>query len=74
MSTRNFGRFTSCFAVIILICNIHVRGAAQGLTPLVQSASNFLKTLNPDQLKATQYQFNDSLRYKWSNLPVGFVS
>jgi hypothetical protein len=74
MSTRNFGRFTSCFAAIILICNIHVRGVAQGLTPLVQSASNFLKTLNPDQLKATQYQFNDSLRYKWSNLPVGFVS
>jgi hypothetical protein len=74
MSTRNVSRFASCFTVLILMFGIQVRSVSQGLTPIVASANNFLKTLNEEQFKATQYDFNDTLRYKWSNLPVGFVS
>ncbi|SHH24454.1 Protein of unknown function [Chryseolinea serpens] len=45
----------------------------QGLTTIVAATNNFLKTLNPEELKATQFSFTDSLRIKWSNFPVGMV-
>jgi hypothetical protein len=37
------------------------------------AAENFLTTLAPDQLKQTNYSFDDALRLKWTNLPVGLV-
>lgn len=33
----------------------------------------FLNTLNAAELKKTVYAFDDSLRHKWTNLPVGLV-
>jgi hypothetical protein len=34
---------------------------------------HFLKTLSPEQYSHTTYSFNDTLRHKWTNLPVGLV-
>lgn len=45
-----------------------------GQPPTAVSAVNkFLQTLSPDELKQTQFSFDDSLRHKWTNLPVGMV-
>ncbi len=38
-----------------------------------ESATQFLATLNAEEVKKTTYTFNDSLRFKWTNLPVGMV-
>ena len=46
--------------------------AQPGIT-LAESASQFLSTLNAEELQKTQYAFTDSLRFKWTNLPVGIV-
>ena len=46
---------------------------AQSGNPIVESANRFLATLSADELAKTQYAFTDSLRYKWTNLPVGMV-
>ncbi len=48
-------------------------GLAQSGSPLTESANRFLATLSADELGKTQYAFTDSLRYKWTNLPVGMV-
>lgn len=40
---------------------------------IVTTANEFLKSLTPEQLKTTQHSFDDTLRYKWTNLPVGLV-
>lgn len=40
---------------------------------LVETANQFLNTLNTDEMKKTVYSFDDSLRFKWTNLPVGLV-
>ncbi len=46
---------------------------AQSLSPITESATRFLATLSADELARTQYAFTDSLRHKWTNLPVGMV-
>lgn len=46
---------------------------AQSISPITESASRFLATLSADERTKTQYAFTDSLRYKWTNLPVGMV-
>lgn len=46
---------------------------AQPGSPVTESANRFLATLSADELTKTQYAFTDSLRYKWTNLPVGMV-
>ena len=46
---------------------------SQANQSLVEATNSFLKTLQADELKKTVYDFNDSLRYKWTNLPVGMV-
>lgn len=38
-----------------------------------ESATQFLATLNTEEIKKATYAFNDSLRFKWTNLPVGMV-
>ena len=72
MIIRNPKKHGFYLAVIILTC-IQVTSFAQSLATIVQSANSFLKTLNADQSKKTQFNFNDSLRTKWSNFPVGMV-
>ncbi len=46
---------------------------AQSSKILVASTNQFLNTLNQEELKKTVYAFDDSLRFKWTNLPVGMV-
>ncbi|MVM41069.1 DUF3500 domain-containing protein [Spirosoma sp. HMF3257] len=46
---------------------------AQSTSILIESANRFLSTLSADELQKTNYAFTDSLRYKWTNLPVGLV-
>lgn len=46
---------------------------AQSGQTLVTATSQFLATLSAAELAKTQYAFTDSLRYKWTNLPVGLV-
>ncbi len=46
---------------------------AQPGSALVESANRFLATLDANELAKTQYAFTDSLRFKWTNLPVGMV-
>ncbi|WP_460906360.1 DUF3500 domain-containing protein [Spirosoma areae] len=48
-------------------------GLAQPGNPITESANRFLATLSADELAKTQYAFTDSLRHKWTNLPVGMV-
>ncbi|GAB4024300.1 DUF3500 domain-containing protein [Spirosoma gilvum] len=46
---------------------------AQSNSVLIDATSRFLATLGTDELAKTQYNFTDSLRFKWTNLPVGLV-
>lgn len=48
-------------------------GFSQSTKTLIESTNKFLSTLNADEMKKTVYDFKDSLRYKWTNLPVGLV-
>lgn len=48
-------------------------GLAQSTKLMIESTNQFLNTLNADEMKKTVYDFKDSLRYKWTNLPVGMV-
>ncbi len=48
-------------------------GIAQENQTIMTKAKEFLGTLNVDELKTTIYDFSDTLRYKWTNLPVGLV-
>lgn len=45
--------------------------SAQSASNITAAAGTFLKTLNSDELAKTNYVFADSLRTKWSNLPIG---
>jgi hypothetical protein len=40
---------------------------------LIVFTNSFLNTLNAEEVKKTVYDFNDPLRSKWTNLPVGLV-
>lgn len=40
---------------------------------IVKSTNRFLQTLTPEQLTKARHEFGDTLRYKWTNLPVGLV-
>lgn len=48
-------------------------GRAQTATGLAGATNRFLATLTPDERRATAYAFDDTLRRKWTNLPVGLV-
>ena len=60
--------------VTLLVCGlVATTGFAQSITTLTESASQFLGTLTADEQKKAQHAFTDSLRFKWTNLPVGLV-
>jgi hypothetical protein len=61
------------FKVLILSLILTLKGFCQANQPLVQTVNSFLNTLSADEMKKTVYAFNDSLRYKWTNLPVGLM-
>ncbi len=56
----------TCFLFII-------KSYGQANQTLVDATNQFLTTLNADELKKTVFTFTDTLRYKWTNLPVGLV-
>lgn len=47
--------------------------AAQANASLETAVNAFLNTLNAEELQQTSYAFEDTLRTKWTNLPVGMV-
>ncbi len=59
---------------LIAVCFIFSSaGFSQPGSTVAEATSRFLATLNADELQKTQYAFTDSLRHKWTNLPVGLV-
>ncbi len=61
--------------IVFLLCTLWAfNGSAQSNNIIVESTTRFLNTLNADELKKTTYSFTDSLRFKWTNLPVGIVA
>ena len=59
--------------IIILFAFLPLVGFSQATKTLMEATNQFLNTLNADEMKKTVYDFKDSLRYKWTNLPVGMV-
>ena len=47
---------------------------AQPNPMIADAADRFLSTLSADERAKTQYAFTDSLRFKWTNLPVGLMA
>ncbi len=62
-------------ALLLPLCFLFLTtaGLAQSVNTIIGSANGFLGTLNAEERSKTQYAFTDSLRYKWTNLPVGMV-
>lgn len=64
-------RSISAFVIFCIIeCNI---AFAQANASLETSVQQFLGTLNAEELQKVSYAFEDTLRKKWTNLPVGMV-
>jgi hypothetical protein len=61
-----------CLILLILIFQTYL-GFSQTSEDVVEVTSTFLETLKPDELESVQYKFGDSLRTKWTNLPVGMA-
>jgi hypothetical protein len=58
----------------LLFCSLLASNSfAQPNKTATETVNQFLSTLSADELKMTTYAFNDSLRFKWTNLPVGMV-
>ncbi|CCH02074.1 hypothetical protein FAES_4074 [Fibrella aestuarina BUZ 2] len=62
-------RLTLLFACLLL----SFTSFSQSVTVITEATSRFLGTLSADERQRTQYAFTDSLRFKWTNLPVGLV-
>jgi len=69
----NSKKYPQLFAAIILMSCVVGRSFGQSFAPIVKAANNFLQSLNQEQIAKTQFPFKDTLRYKWSNFPTGFV-
>jgi hypothetical protein len=61
------------FLVSIFFLMIMIPVSAQMDFSVSGAVNTFLKTLTRDQYKSTTYDFKDTLRHKWTNLPVGLV-
>jgi len=46
---------------------------SQTVDNIITETKEFLNTLNQDELQLLNYNFNDTLRSKWTNLPVGLA-
>lgn len=61
------------FIFLIVLSLSSYSGHAQTNLSPSETAARFLATLTADELAKTTYAFDDTLRYKWTNLPVGMV-
>ncbi|WP_138989413.1 DUF3500 domain-containing protein [Larkinella sp. C7] len=60
--------------ILLLLCGFLTPFTwAQSTKTLIETTSQFLSTLDAGELQKTQFAFADSLRKKWTNLPVGLV-
>ncbi len=69
-------RILSAMPIFILIFSfsLSIHGlSAQSSSTISSKTQLFLNTLNSEELSKTNYEFSDSLRFKWTNLPVGMV-
>ena len=56
-----------------MITGIPYISYGQSSDNLTKAINNFQSTLNNEELKLASFQFEDSLRTKWTNLPVGLA-
>jgi hypothetical protein len=59
--------------VILFVILLYNTVNSQTNPSTTAAASRFLRTLKPEELLKTCYNFNDTSRKKWTNLPVGMV-
>jgi len=60
-------------ALTLPLFYVMLASASFAQSGITESVNRFLATLSADERAKTQYAFTDSLRYKWTNLPVGLV-
>src|ERR1041384_8566749 len=58
---------------VILFVFAFPAAQAQTNASIVKAAKIFLQSLDQDQLRKAQHKVEDTLRYKWSNFPIGMV-
>ncbi len=61
------------YVLLPLFCLLTTVSLAQSTSTITDATNRFLATLSANELAKTQYAFTDSLRYKWTNLPVGMA-
>ena len=69
-------QFLSKVKVLILLISFSLFVSdlsAQSSVVIATAATQFLNTLNAAELKKISYPFTDTLRHKWTNLPIGLV-
>jgi hypothetical protein len=59
---------TACSLLLLALTS-----QAQTATSLADATNRFLATLTAEERQKTTYAFDDTLRRKWTNLPVGLV-
>lgn len=57
----------------LLLAFFAVKLPAQSIERLTLAVNQFAGTLSADEVRQTNFPFTDSLRIKWTNLPVGMV-
>jgi len=61
-------------AIVLMIVSVGITGLwGQTSKEVGDQLTKFMNTLSPDQLQKVSYQFNDTSRTKWTNLPVGMA-
>lgn len=61
------------FRIFLVLCIAIESLDAQMNFNTEYAVDHFLKTLSPEQYKIATYSFKDTMRTKWTNLPVGLV-
>lgn len=58
---------------IYILCFLPISLTGQVEFQLTNTANDFLKSLNSEEIKTCCFAFEDTLRIKWNNLPVGIA-
>jgi hypothetical protein len=60
---------------LLLICSLCLTRGLLAQTPetITTSANKFLNTLTKEEIQKTRYEFSDTLRLNWTNLPIGLA-
>jgi len=71
--TRTFRVEVRILGIIVCFALFAGSLSAQSSAAIVSTTNTFLNSLSAEELKGINYSFTDTLRRKWSNLPVGLV-